>query len=104
MKILYGPFTLMAFAFISSAALAQPAEAPRLSVSFADLNLQTADGQAALRERIRRASEVVCGMSLGQRDLQAKLAVDRCMKQSFDQAVASIPAPSLMAGSTKPVG
>jgi UrcA family protein len=105
-------FTLTALALTSLAAgpvLAAPAltdeNAPRrVAVSYADLNLDTAGGQAVLTARIHRAAEAVCGPEPDSRDVKAQMAFRRCMKQSIDTAAAAIPAPSQVAGGAKPAG
>jgi UrcA family protein len=104
----YGLAALAALTLIAGPALARPAqtdEAPRQAkVSYADLNLNTPAGQAVLAARIRRAAEAVCGPEPDSRDVKAVMTFDRCMKQSTDQAVASVPAASQTAGSAKPAG
>ncbi|MGZ3276195.1 MAG: UrcA family protein [Caulobacteraceae bacterium] len=80
-------------------------EAPRsAAVSYADLNLNTPDGQAVLVARIHRAAEAVCGPEPDSRDLKRLPPYRQCMKQSVDTAVAAIPSPSQMAGKVKPAG
>jgi len=91
--------TLIALTLIAGPALARPAqtndEAPRqAAASYADLNLDTAQGQAILAARIHRAAEAVCGPEPDSRDVKAQMAFRRCMKQSIDTAVAAVPAPS----------
>jgi UrcA family protein len=89
--------------------LARPAQAdedaPRKAVaSYADLNLNTAEGQAILAARIHRAAEAVCGPEPDSRDLERLAPFRRCMKQSVDTAVAAIPSSSQVAGKVKPAG
>jgi UrcA family protein len=106
------PFTLAAvtaLTLISVPAFAQAAradeEAPRqAAVSFADLNLNTANGQAILVARIHRAAEAVCGPEPDSRDLKRLPPYRQCMKQSVDTAVAAIPSASQVAGRLKPAG
>jgi UrcA family protein len=73
-------------------------------VSFADLNLNTATGQAILVARIHRAAEAVCGPEPDSRDLKRLPPYRQCMKQSVDTAVAAIPSASQVAGRLKPAG
>ena len=101
--------TLFALTLIAGPALARPAqaddEAPRqAAASFADLNLDTAQGQAILAARIHRAAEAVCGPEPDSRDVKALMAFRGCMKQSVDTAVAAIPSARQLAGSAKPAG
>lgn len=109
MSTRYGFAALAALTLIAGPALAQSvqadAEAPRqAAVSFADLNLNSAEGQAALVARIHRAAEAVCGPEPDSRDLKRQPAYRQCMKQSVDTAVAAIPSASQLAGSAKPAG
>lgn len=97
-----------ALALAAGPALAQAAQsddAPRsAAVSYADLNLNTAKGQAILVARIHRAAEAVCGPEPNARDLKQALPYRQCLKQSVDTAVAAIPAASQLAGALKPAG
>ena len=97
-----------ALALGAAPALAQPikteGDTARLAVSYADLNLQSAGGQAVLTQRIRHAAEMVCGPTPDQRDVKAFLAFERCMKQSTDTAIAAIPTASQLAGVNTPAG
>src|ERR1700761_9173057 len=103
------PYALAALAaatLITGPALAQPLskddDAPRrAAVSYADLNLNTAGGQAVLAARIHRAAETVCGPEPDSRDLKRLAPFRRCLKESVDAAVAAIPSPSQVAGSVK---
>jgi UrcA family protein len=99
--------TLLALTPAAGGAWAAPAEesvTQKLAVSFADLNLSSAEGQAILAARIHRAAQAVCGPEPDPRDLAQLPSYRRCMKQSVDAAVAAIPAASHMAGSGKPAG
>jgi UrcA family protein len=105
-------YALAAFAALTltaGPALARPAqaddEAPRqATVSYADLNLNTAGGQAVLTARLHRAAEAVCGPEPDSRDVKAQMAFQRCMKQSLNTAIAGVPTASQVAGSAKPAG
>jgi UrcA family protein len=102
--------TLMAVSLAMVApALAAPAQADdaaprRMAVSYADLNLDTGDGQAVLTARIHRAAEAVCGPEPDSRDVKALMAFDGCMQQSVGAAVSAIPHARRVAGSAKPAG
>jgi UrcA family protein len=109
MSIRHGFAALAALTLIAGPALAQSAsvgdEPPRqAAVTYADLNLNTADGRAILVARIHRAAEAVCGPEPDSRDLKRLPPYRQCMKQSVDTAVAAIPSASQLAGSTKPAG
>src|ERR1700749_1433631 len=109
MTTLYGLSVLAAPTLVTGPALAQAAqindEAPRqIAVSYADLNLNTAGGQAVLAARIHRAAETVCGPEPDSRDLKRLMPFRRCMKESLNAAVAAIPSASQVAGSPKPAG
>ena len=98
--------TLIALTAIAGPALARPAptddEAPRqAAASFADLNLDTAQGQAILAARIHRAAEEVCGPEPDSRDVKALMAFRGCMKQTVTTAVAAIPAGSQLAANAE---
>jgi UrcA family protein len=105
MRTLYG---LAALALVANPAMARPVQmdgdSQRTAVSYADLDLTTAAGHAALAARIRRAAEAVCGPSPDQKDVKAVMAFEGCMKQSVDTAVAAIPTASQMAGNRRPAG
>lgn len=80
-------------------------EGPRqATASYADLNLNTAQGQAILVARIHRAAVAVCGPEPDSRDVKAQMAFRQCLKQSTDTAVAAIPTASQLAGTAKPAG
>lgn len=105
----YAPAALAALSLISTPAFSQAVRAdddgPRqATVSYADLDLNSADGQAILVARIHRAAEAVCGPEPDSRDLERLLPYRRCMKQSVETAVASIPSPNRLAGKVKPAG
>jgi UrcA family protein len=98
-----------ALVLISGPALSKPVhtneDAPRqAAVSFADLNLNTAEGKAILAARIHSAAQVVCGPEPDSRDVKALLPFRACLQQSEETAVAAIPNASRLAGSVKPAG
>jgi UrcA family protein len=105
----YALAALAALSLISTPAFSQALhadeDAPRqMAVSYADVNLNTADGRAILVARIHRAAETVCGPEPDSRDLARLMPYRQCMKQSEGSAVAAIPSASRVAGSAKPAG
>jgi UrcA family protein len=109
----YASAALAALTLIAGPALAQSAQdnvgrkdddARRMAVSYADLKLDTAAGQAQLMGRIHHAAEMVCGPSPDLHEVKAVMAFKRCMKQSVDTAVASIPSPNELASAIRPAG
>ncbi|WP_157218327.1 UrcA family protein [Flavisphingomonas formosensis] len=77
----------VAAAFVCSATIA-PAMAqdvPTRTVSFADLDLSQAGGQAELRHRIHRAALDMCG-NLDVRDLTMTREVTRCRTEASRSA------------------
>jgi UrcA family protein len=101
MTIRYSLAALAAVTLIAGPALAAPAQtedSPRqAAVSYADLNLSTATGQAALVARIHRAAEAVCGGEPDSRDVKAQMAYRGCIRRAVDTAVAAIPSPTKLA-------
>jgi UrcA family protein len=106
----YALGALAALTLLNGPALAQPARtdeaaAPRqAAVSYADLNLNSPEGQAILVARIHHAAEAVCGPEPDSRDLKRLMPYRQCMKQSVDTAVAAVPSASQMAGKVRPAG
>jgi UrcA family protein len=96
--------TAYALAACAMLAVASPAAAAaaddrvndrvNILVSFADLNLSTADGAAALQQRVNRAVNRICGTAY-LRDMTRISAIDRCraavnssVQDDFDLALA----------------
>jgi UrcA family protein len=109
MKTRYALAALAALTSTTGSALARPIEtddqAPaHVTVSYADLNVNTPDGQAVLVARIHRAAEKVCGPEPDSRDLKRAEPYRQCTKQSVDAAVAAIPTANQLAGTAKPAG
>jgi UrcA family protein len=75
---------------------AGPADVPTAIVKFADLDLSTPQGAAALYNRIRAASEGLCSPS-DARDLASTLRWNACVKQAIAGAVAKVDRPALSA-------
>jgi UrcA family protein len=94
---------------VPALATAAPARADddslAVTVSYRDLNLDTPAGQKILRARLERAAEDICGR---QPDTLADVAANQrfnvCMKKTMTQALAMIPAPTTVAGSSRPNG
>lgn len=99
---------LAALTLVAGPALAQSAQhdedVRRMAVSYADIKIDTPAGQAVLMGRIHHAAEMVCGPSPDLHEVKAVMAFKRCMKQSVDTAVASIPSPSQLAEVARPAG
>ncbi len=79
--------TLCAAALLGGSASAKPVlvttePLPSERVSFADLNLNSAAGQAALKRRIRGAAERVCNFT-GDRSLDTYLVTHGCYVSAY---------------------
>lgn len=96
MKIFTTAASLIATAFIATAAIAQPA-ATGVRVSYADLDLSSSAGQDTLARRINAAANSACNVDFGQRDLVMRALSARC----HDAAVSS--ARTAIAAATAPV-
>jgi UrcA family protein len=75
---------------------ATPAEPAAVTVRFADLNLSSNAGNAALYARLESAARQVCGGS-DIRDLAQLAAVQSCQKAAIAQAVHAVHSPQLAA-------
>jgi UrcA family protein len=82
------------FAAVCSAA--DSTEAPQAVVRYADLDISTSQGAAALYNRIRFASEGVCA-SLDGADLNSKSHAKTCVQRAIEGAVAKVNRPALFA-------
>lgn len=92
------PVALASLACLSGAApvLANaPAETRSVSVRYADLDLASAAGAAALYQRLQGAARVVCGYA--DRNLAMLRYVNRCNHSAISDAVSSVNAPLLSA-------
>jgi UrcA family protein len=69
-------------------------------VSYAGLDLNTPAGQASLKARLSAAARDVCGPEPDNRDLRASMDFHACRKMALKAALAAVPAPTEMAGST----
>jgi UrcA family protein len=82
--------TSAALAFAAVAGTAASAEdAPTAIVTYADLNLSSTAGVAALDQRISAAASQICG-TVDIRDLQGKAAVNACRTTAVRSAAAQI--------------
>lgn len=74
--------------------------APTVVVKYADLNINTPAGAAALVDRLERAVRVSCdGTNLDRRDLGSVQAFDACRRAALSDAVAKIDRPLVYAAS-----
>ena len=69
--------TLIPIVLVAAVAAASPARADTRSVSYADLDLTSPQGQAVLDSRISSAIRQVCGRAFPT-DLQSRRQVERC--------------------------
>ena len=75
---------------------ADPADVPKATVKYADLDISTSPGASALYDRIRSASEGLC-RPLDNRDLGAMFRWKNCVKHAIAGAVAKLNQPALTA-------
>ena len=92
-----------ALAFAAPAKL--DSDVRQIAVSYADLNINTAAGHAMLAGRVKRAAADICG----QRpevllDVAANQRFNACMSKTVGEAMAKVPASTIVAGSTRPNG
>jgi UrcA family protein len=71
--------------------------APMTTVKYADLNLASRSGIAALYQRIDRATAEVCQLPQGTRQLKLETELKACRAQALDRAVAEANLPQLSA-------
>jgi UrcA family protein len=95
-RIAWVMFSFAPIAMIASAAQAgEPADAPpHKVVNFRDLNLNTAEGAAALYKRIKSAASEVCGHS-DSFDLSRLYVPQTCINEAVSRAVAQVNRPML---------
>jgi len=74
-----------AFAIVAAPAMAQE-ETTSVAVSYADLNLQTHAGVAALERRITRAVDEVCGSGENSLDLNDWFGAKKCRTEALRDA------------------
>jgi len=70
------------------------ADAPQVQVKYADLNVNTPAGAAALYQRIRFAADQVCALP-NARDLAVLAKVQACTHHAVAHAVATVNNPTL---------
>ena len=82
---------------VPTAALAGQSAMRQIAVHYDDLNLsQNADARMLIA-RIETASRSVCGGEPDMRDLKMRDFFRRCVKDTMDQAVASVHSPMVVA-------
>jgi UrcA family protein len=84
-------------ALLSGASLADTATAPMTTVKYADLNLSTSSGLAALYQRIEHAAIEVCELPQGTRQLKLETELKVCRAGAIDRAVGQANLPKLSA-------
>jgi UrcA family protein len=84
-------------ALLSGASLAATATTPLTTVKYADLNLTTSAGLAALYQRIERAAVEVCELPQGTRQLKLESELKACRAKAIDRAVGQTNLPKLSA-------
>ncbi len=83
--------SFIALAAISAALATTPVSANNIKIEYRDLNLATAEGQAALENRVTRAAKKVCGyndLRTGTRG--ATRDMRRCLVQAKKTAKAQV--------------
>jgi UrcA family protein len=91
-------------AFTAAPVLAASPEAGARTISYADLNLATPAGVAALHHRIAAAVESVCGSYDGVTALAETMEIDQCRaaaQSAADQRVAAIISTSTQVASAR---
>ena len=83
-------------ALISSVAIASAAEDTQKTVTYTELTASSAQGAAALYNRIRMASAEVCA-PLDHGDLVSKMHMKACMQKAIVDAVSQVNQPALTA-------
>jgi UrcA family protein len=79
---------------VGAAGNAHAATSPTMKVSYADLNVTTAQGSQALYGRIVEAARSVCVVS-DIRDLAAVASANACRQQAIARAVRAVHSPEL---------
>jgi UrcA family protein len=70
---------------------------PAVTVRFADLNLNNAEGARTLYGRIRNAAQTVCGPRYSLWDGRSARAWQECYRKTIDEAVTQVNRPKLTA-------
>jgi UrcA family protein len=74
--------------------------AERLTVYYGDLNLSDVAGSKALHSRIAHAADLVCGSSVGIRELDRLSSRQRCISAAIENAVHQVNRPATPARCT----
>jgi UrcA family protein len=76
---------------VGEPSMAQPA-GPELAirVNVMDLNLQSEAGAHVALQRVQNAARVICGAEREQRDLSRAIKYAACVRETVDDAVASV--------------
>lgn len=84
----------LAFGFAAASPAAESPELRSITVKYADLNLSSPEGAAALYGRIRAAARSVCSTS-GDKSLSSWAGTEACVRKSTADAVTKVNAPAL---------
>jgi len=84
----------LAFGFAAASPAADSPEVRSLTVKYADLNVSSPEGAAALYGRIRAAARSVCATS-DDRALWSRSSVDACVHKAIADAVMKVDKPAL---------
>lgn len=79
-------FAAVAIALAATPAFAAPSEGKTRVVRYADLNLATPAGVAALHRRVTAAVDAVCGVSMDAISQDESLQIDKCRMETRMQA------------------
>lgn len=87
--------SVLASGFAIPAGAAEDSSVRKITVKFADLNVSTPEGAAALYARIRTAALSVCGQQLDQ--MWTRAATNGCVHKAIADAVTKVNEPALIA-------
>lgn len=87
-------FSALALSFAAMCPAGDTTGANQSTVKYADLNVSSPSGAAALYARIKAAANGVC-WSLDGRDLRSKTDFNRCVYKAIADAVAKVDRPAL---------
>ena len=77
-------------------ALAEKGHTVSVAVSYADLNLASADGAKLMLSRLKQASKKVCGRPVTHAPAERRL-VQACVKETMGRSIAKLNAPMVTA-------